>query len=64
MRSIPASELKANCRAVLDEIERTGEPVTILPAAVVPPGTGEKYPQMSLFGTVEILGDLIEPADS
>lgn len=67
MRSIRASEFKAKCLAILDEVERTGEPVTILKrgravARVVPPGTGEEYPQMSLFGTVEILGDLIEPA--
>jgi prevent-host-death family protein len=30
MRSIRASEFKAKCLAILDEVERTGEPVTIL----------------------------------
>lgn len=30
MRSIRASEFKAKCLAILDEVERTGETVTIL----------------------------------
>jgi prevent-host-death family protein len=66
MRSIRASEFKAKCLAILDEVERTGEPVMILKrgravARLVPP-TGEgKYPQDSLRGTVEILGDILEP---
>jgi prevent-host-death family protein len=67
MRSIRASEFKAKCLAILDEVERTGEPVTILKrgravARLVPPTRGEgKYPQDSLKGTVKILGDVIEP---
>jgi prevent-host-death family protein len=67
MREIRASEFKAKCLAILDEVERTGEPVTILKrgrpvARLVPPAVGpSKYPQHALFGTVEILGDLLEP---
>jgi len=67
MRSIRASEFKAKCLAILDEVEKTGEPVTILKrgkpvARLVPPTRGEgKYPQDSLKGTVTILGDVIEP---
>jgi len=67
MRSIRASEFKAKCLAILDEVERTGEPVTILKrgrpvARLLPPARGEgKYPQDSLKGTVKILGDVIEP---
>ncbi len=67
MRSIRASEFKAKCLAILDEVERTGEPVTILKrgrplARLVPPVAGdEAYPQRSLSGTVEILGELLEP---
>jgi prevent-host-death family protein len=67
MRSIRASEFKAKCLAILDEVERTGEPVTILKrgravARLIPPAQGEgKYPQDSLRGTVEILGDVMEP---
>jgi prevent-host-death family protein len=67
MRSIPASEFKAKCLAVLDEVERTGEPVTILKrgrpvARLVPPALGAtKYPQEGLRGTVEVLGNILEP---
>lgn len=67
MREIRASEFKAKCLAILDEVERTGEPVTILKrgrpvARLVPPAIGQnRYPQQALFGTVEILGDIIEP---
>jgi prevent-host-death family protein len=67
MRSIRASEFKAKCLAILDEVERTGEPVTILKrgrpvARLLPPvpETG-RYPQHALFGTVRILGDVVEP---
>jgi prevent-host-death family protein len=68
MRSIGASEFKAKCLAILDEVARTGEPVTILKrgrpvASLVPPSAREgKYPQNSLRGTVKIHGDLLEPA--
>lgn len=68
MRSIRASEFKAKCLAILDEVERTGEAVTILKrgrpvARLVPPILEEgAYPQHSLFGTVEFLGDVVEPA--
>ena len=67
MREIRASEFKAKCLAILDEVERTGEPVTILKrgrpvARLVPPALGQiRYPQHALFGTVEILGDIVEP---
>jgi prevent-host-death family protein len=67
MREIRASEFKAKCLAILDEVERTGEPVTILKrgravARLVPPALGRnRYPQQALFGTVEILGDIVEP---
>ena len=66
MREIRASEFKAKCLAILDEVERTGEPVTILKrgrpvARLVPPAGQSKYPQHTLFGTVEVLGDILEP---
>jgi antitoxin (DNA-binding transcriptional repressor) of toxin-antitoxin stability system len=64
MRTVRASELD---QAVLDEVERTGEPVTILrgerPVALLVP-THVKPPlppQRSLLGTVEILGDILDP---
>ncbi len=67
MRSIRASEFKAKCLAILDEVERTGETVTILKrgrpvARLLPPVPAEgRYPQHALFGTVRISGDIIEP---
>ena len=67
MRSIRASEFKAKCLAILDEVNRTGEPVTILKrgrpvARLLPPSaTQGKYPQESLRGTVKIHGDILEP---
>jgi prevent-host-death family protein len=64
MRTITASDLKATCLALLDEVSRTGEPVTItkrgrpvarLVPARQPDGLAE------LGGTVEIVGDIIAP---
>ena len=67
MRTIRASEFKAKCLAILDEVSRTGETVTILkrgrPVAQVGPPVSEssRYPQDSLKGTVRTLGDIIAP---
>ena len=68
MKTLAISDFKAHCLAVLDEVARTGEPVTILkrgkPLARVLPSVpvGERYPQQRLSGTVEILGDIVSPA--
>ncbi len=61
-----ASEFKAKCLAILDEIRRTGEPLTVLkrgrPVAVVGPplAEAEAFPQHGLVGSVRILGDIVE----
>jgi len=68
MRSINASEFKAKCLAILDEVSRTGEPLLVLKrgrpvARLLPPLTSEaRYPQLTLKGTFEIVGDIVEPA--
>ncbi|CAN5641403.1 type II toxin-antitoxin system Phd/YefM family antitoxin [soil metagenome] len=68
MKRVSATEFKAKCLAILDEVKRTGEPVTILKrgkpvAQLVPPlPRTETYPQYNLIGTGEIVGDIIEPA--
>lgn len=68
MRQISASEFKAKCLALLDEVNETGESITILKrgkavAQLMPPVSGTaKYTQMMLGGTVRIVGDIIEPA--
>jgi len=67
MRTIRATDFKAKCLAILDEVERTGEPVTILKrgrvvARLLPPVPAEgRYPQHALFGTVRVVGDVIDP---
>ena len=64
---INASEFKAKCLAILDEVSTTGESVTILKrgrpvAELVPPlSTDSEYPQDDLRGSVVIKGDIVEP---
>jgi len=67
-RIIKASEFKAKCLAVLDEVERTRQPVVITkrgkPVADVVPHKPEKR---KLFGLLKdelfIEGDIISPID-
>ena len=66
MKTINATEFKAKCLAIMDEVERTGEPVTILKrgkpvAQLLPPVSRKPYPQYALRGTGRIIGDIIEP---
>jgi prevent-host-death family protein len=67
MKTMTASEFKAKCLAVLDEVAEHGEIVTILKhgkvvAQLVPAAPRETgFPQDALRGTVEIFGDVIEP---
>ena len=67
MKKMNVTEFKAKCLAILDEVYRTGLPVTILKrgkpvAQVVPPvSSGGRYPQDALVGSVEIIGDIVEP---
>ncbi len=64
MKTMNASEFKAKCLAILDEVSKTGEALTILkhgkPVAQLVPMT-TRYPQDSLRGTMKILGDIISP---
>lgn len=69
MRVIKASEFKAHCLAILDEVARTGDPIVIskrgrIVAELVRPrhGTAKRYPQDALRGTGRTLGDIIAPA--
>jgi prevent-host-death family protein len=62
-----ATEFKARCLALLDEVAATGEVITVLkhgkPVAQVVPAVPRAggYPQDELAGTVEFLGDVIGP---
>ena len=69
MRVIKASEFKAHCLAILDEVERTGDAVVIskrgrLVAELIRPrrGTSKRYPQDALRGTGRTVGDVVAPA--
>ena len=62
-----ATDFKARCLAVLDEVERTGEPVLILKrgrpvarlaTAAAPP---KHSPRNRLSGTATVVGDIISP---
>lgn len=70
MRSLRVSELKARCLTIVDEVSRTGEPVIILkrgrPVVCLSPASISevKYPQLTLKGTFEIVGDIVEPVVS
>jgi prevent-host-death family protein len=67
-RIIKASEFKAKCLALLDEVEQTGERLVVTkkgkPVAEVVP---HKPKQRNLIGCLkgrgEILGDIISPID-
>lgn len=65
MRTMQASEFKAKCLAILDEVQKTGEQITILkrgkPVALLAPVPQPRYPQDDLIGSVTILGDIMSP---
>jgi prevent-host-death family protein len=68
MKQIGASDFKARCLAILDDVAKTGEPVQVLKrgkvvARLIPAYDADvEHPQDSLAGTVTTLGDLLEPA--
>ena len=68
MIKMAASEFKAKCLGVLDEVQRTGESVVILkrgkPVAELVAITGasdDDYPQNMLKGSVKTLEDIVAP---
>lgn len=64
METIGASEFKAHCLGLIDEVGRTGTRITITKrgrpvAQLVRYAEGESaYPQESLVGTATIVGDI------
>lgn len=68
MKQIKASEFKAKCLRLLDEVAETGEVLVITKngQAVAEVGPAKKRPK-TLFGAhkgmFEIKGDIIEPID-
>jgi prevent-host-death family protein len=67
MKNINASEFKAKCLALIEEVAETGETITILKrgkavAQLVPAvPAADGFPQSTLKGTVRIVGDIMEP---
>jgi prevent-host-death family protein len=67
MKRMKASEFKAKCLKVLDDVERTGEPVLILKRGrivarlVSPLIHSEKTSWERLRGRMEVVGDIVGP---
>lgn len=69
METIAISKFKATCLALLDRVNKTGEPLLITkrgkPVAQVTPPPPPEPPKKSAFGcmagTAKILGDIVEP---
>jgi prevent-host-death family protein len=68
MREVAISEFKAKCLALLDEVQKTRQPIRITrrgrPVADVnPPAPTDNRDWIgSMKGKMEILGDIIAPA--
>jgi prevent-host-death family protein len=67
-RNIKASEFKAKCLALLDEVERTGDRIVVTKkgkpvADVVPHKSSQRNLIGALKGRGEILGDIVSPID-
>lgn len=69
MKTIKASEFKARCLQIMDEVAATGEPVEItkngVPVAQLVPA--KRIPDTlfgALKGSISIKGDIIAPVDA
>lgn len=68
MKEVAISEFKAKCLAILDEVQKTKQPIRVTRrgrpiAEVVPPCAVRSDDWMgSMKGRMEILGDIISPA--
>jgi prevent-host-death family protein len=67
-RTIKAAEFKAKCLALVDEVERTGQPVVITKngkpvAELVPHRPRKKNARGILKDELFITGDIISPID-
>ena len=68
-KTIKASEFKAKCLALMDEVARTGETVVITKngepvADLVPHRVKKRSPFGVWKGQVEITGDIMSPIDA
>jgi len=69
MKEIAVSEFKAKCLSLLDQVQKTKKPLLITrfgkPIAEVVPHSPTRSADWigSMRGTVEILGDIVSPAN-
>lgn len=69
MKEIAISEFKAKCLALLDQVQKTKKPIRVTRfgkpiAEVVPPSPAPPADWMgSMKDRIEILGDIVSPAD-
>ena len=66
MKTVAITEFKARCLALLEDVAETGQPLVVTKRGkvlvrVVPSASRGAYPQESLSGSVEILGDVVAP---
>lgn len=70
MKTVAASEFKARCLALLDDVARSGQPLVVTKhgrpfARVLPTSlSGTEQPQDTLVGTVTIVGDVLAPTSA
>jgi prevent-host-death family protein len=69
MKEVAISEIKAKCLALLDQVQKTKQPIRITrfgkPVAEVVPTSPVSLPDWmgSMRDSVEILGDVVSPAN-
>ena len=66
MKKIPAGQFKAKCLAIMDRVQKTGEPVLITkhgkPVARLLPAASEAEDVFGyMSGKVKIVGDIVGP---
>lgn len=66
MKQMPAGEFKAQCLAIMDKVQKTGEPVLITKhgkpvAKLVPAASGPDDIFGYMAGKVKIVGDIVGP---
>ncbi len=69
METVPISQFKARCLAILARVKRTGRPILVTRfgepvAEVVPPAASRRSRRWlgSMKGTARVVGDIISPA--
>ncbi len=69
MESVPVSQFKARCLAILGRVRKTGQPILVTRfgeplAEIIPPPSPIRPARWlgSLEGSVQIVGDIVSPS--